>query len=493
MQIDSSSAPTVPTGQAPTPNPGTINSGRDLAAERDSELKRNEAAAKAKADRFTVRHPAAVYKPAVSAAPEYETLLLKGAVNHPLADAVYPAISTYTPNMTAFFYILHIMDHLMCSTKRWYDNSFGWAPPISQMYFSVLIYYQIMKAMHAAGNASGEMIQFIITFEQLFSTSELWIPGPLVAAFRALSAFRPDANDLFGGVTVHIPNNPGHTRANTYTLQHQLEYLLPNINHFISRLRRISAAAVATTTDAEFASRTDGPLYVDNYCHTAAAQHFTTSPGSRFSYGGTRLLWVNASNYLDILGIPVELNATVNAAPNNVPDTWTSVLRFENNEHTWFGNVSATMAKYSQFFNGSVPLSEISPTSSAAGALKLRLTAATDIWNAVPAHAFAGTGTSHVHGNANAIAHLAMVNQIRIVTDAQCAIRDIPDAHVFSGLTFNYNAYNANAMQAAHRHGAFWQLGPNVKQSVGIEILPSLASIIMRDYHNDTRIPAFKQ
>jgi hypothetical protein len=469
-------------------NPGTVQPQRDLAAERDAEMARERAAVKAREDRFTVKKFTAVNKPAPPSAPEYETLILKAAVNHAFQDLTYPTVSTFVPNLSAFYLILTYMDHLMCNTRKWTENCFGWAPPLSQMYFSVLIYFQIFRAMDAAGVASSDMLIFLEQFERTFPLSELWIPGPLVNAFRSLSAFRPDALDLFAGTTVNTPTSPGWTTDNYYRLETNIAFLLPNISLYLSRLRAICTVALTATSEMNFLADINGPRKCQNFfgaqvSNTAAFTTLFHTPGLAFAYGGSQLLWQNAARALDINSIPADF---VHATPSPIRDSWTNFIRFENHEHTWFATVSAMMAKYSQFWNGSTSLADINPVSSAAGAVKMRQTTDTTIY-ATPTFVDAVTGPPAVP------AHFVLRTDARFVNDAQIALRDIPDAHAFSAITFGFNSYHSRASQDASRRGKFWLLGPDVKQAHSVEVLPGTLQTIAREYHRDTRLDAFRQ
>jgi len=335
------------------------------------------------------------------------------------------------------------------------------------------------------------MIVFMQQFERLFPLEDLWIPGPLVAIFRALSAFRPDANDLFAGVTASLPATPGlGSGASLYELGNDIRRLMPNINIFISRYHSICAAAnVANATDATFQVDINGPrnlgsLFSQAVANNAVNTNTLQSAGASFAYGGSLLLWQNASRSTATNGIPAALNATI---PDVINDTWTSALRFENNDHLWFAPVFALMAKYSQFWNGSVPISKILPTSSAAGALKLRSIAGTTLL-ANPVFVAATVAPAPV-----VAAHFQMRNQARLVHDGQIALRDVPDTHAMCGLTFALNCYDSNAHQTLARHGPFWELGPNVKSVHSAEVLPGTLQVISRDYHRDTRLEAHKQ
>lgn len=483
------SAQDLPASNPVIGNPATVPQGRDLAAERDAELARDRTASKAKSDRFTVKKsfgpPKSSFAPA---APEFETLIFKTAANNPFQDLTYPTVSTFVPNLSAFFLILNYMDHLMCNTRKWTENCSGWVPPISQMYFTVLIYVQIFRAMDAAGIATPDALIFLQTFEKMFPYADLWIPGPLVAAFRALSAFRPDANDLFAGVTVVLPPTPGFTDA-TYNFAQPTTRLIPNLNLYLTRLRAIcTVATTANMTEALFTSDVNGPRKYQNLYGTQAAnngnfQRSNFNPGTSLTLGGNLALWQNAARMLALNSIPNDLVA---ATPTPINDTWTGAMRFENGEHTWFSPVFALMGKYAQFWNGSLPLSEIFPTSSAAGAVKLRQTNATDIYANL-------TFVPAAHGPPAVLAHFDLRVNARFVNDCQTALRDIPDSHIYAATTFGYNSYHSAAHQAINRVGNFWLLGPDVKSAYAVEVLPGTTQVIAREYHRDTRLEAHKQ
>jgi len=233
----------------------------------------------------------------------------------------------------------------------------------------------------------------------------------------------------------------------------------------------------------------DGPLRIANICgnalaNDAASQHRVSTPGINLSYGGHLTLWQTASRFLGLLNIPIEATA---AAVPAVNDTWTAVMRFENNEHLWFAPVAATMAKYCQFFNGSASLNDISPVCSAAAAVKGRIVA-----NTTTLHTH-GTWVAAVAGPPAVPGHYVSRDTARFTIDAQVALRDVPDAHVYAGLTYGYNTYMTAAHQTLLRQGSFWSLGPNCGFATAVEILPGLPATISREYHRDTRLDSFKQ
>jgi hypothetical protein len=273
--------------------------------------------------------------------------------------------------------------------------------------------------------------------------------------------------------------------------QNDLTFFLPNISVFISRMRVVCATAMqAGMTQANFIHSMNGPLQQSQLFQTQVtqAQHFANalaSPGAAFAYPGNLTMWQNAGYRISHNLIPADLDFAQNAVANN----WTSFFRFDNNQHVWFGNVAAIMAKYCQFFHGSVPLGEIMPNCSAAGAVKLRHAAGTNIH----------TGPTYVAGTpaappAPAVpAHITFRHDARLTLNGRIAVQDVPTAHVYAAMTYAFNSYATNASQNIYRQGRFWTLGPDTDGRENIEVLPGVLTTIMRRYHSDVRIAADKQ
>jgi len=484
-----------------------VDPARDLVAEKEKEQKDDQTAALAKVSRFQARKVTAPAR-IMPSAPEYENLIFAAVANNPLADLADFSSSSYVPNCHVLFYLLNFMDFTMAGTKRWIDNCMGWAPPISQMYISVLVYVQILRAMDCASAIppGSPHANFLITFQNVFPLNELWIPGPLVAFFRHISAFWPSATDRFGNVTPILPDTPGWTRAlffrlGAYNASNVPNRCLPNVSAFISRLRSIcTIASAAGTTQATFSANISGPnsirsLFGSNLNNGVNEQWILSGPGVSYIYPDNLQMWQNTAASLNRLRIPADLVAAAGANATVPINEWSAFIRFSQNanEHEWFGPVAAVMAKYCQFFKGSAPLGEISPNCSAAAAVKGRTDAVhnmhvTPTWNPQ-----AGTGASTEIGNANAAAHYTAKVSSRCVLSVRCALEGIPDNHVYAGIGFALNAYESQAVQTAMRRGTFWSLGPDTAGRDNVEVLPGMLSAIVHKYHSDTRIDSSKQ
>lgn len=481
----------------------TVDQSRDLVAEKQQEQQADRAAAAKKLSRFQARRVTSLSAP-VPPAPEFENLILKAAVNNPLADLADFSASTFVPDLGPAFYILYYMDHTMAFTKRWTDNCMGWVPPISQMYISVLVYVQIFRAMDAAGllTPGSSISNFLVVFINVFPLAELWIPGPLVSLFRNISAFWPSADDQFGNVSPIVPATPLWS-ADTefsfgqYNARNVPSFNLPNISAFLSRLRSITTVATAQgMTQSVFTNHINGP----NHCSTifgatlddtAQERLLFSGPGLSFAYPDNLALWQNAASALPRLSVPADLSLGAN--PSAPDDDWSTFLRFAGGEHVWFGPVSAIMAKYCQFFNGSQSMDSIAPNCSAAASVKLRNDTTNNIHTPATFVARSGTGDSREHGNNNAEAHRTLRNSARATFNSRVALKEVPDVSVYAAITYGINSYSNVDDQQSARLGNFWSLGPDVKGRDNLEVLPGVLSTITREYHSDTRIIAQKQ
>ncbi|KAL3337669.1 hypothetical protein AABB24_030009 [Solanum stoloniferum] len=171
---------------------GVADPARNMVAERDQEAQRDRVVAIARCPRFEAR--SCLAPPFRSLAdPNIETAILASASNFPIQRITYPGESTFIPCFISVLYYLNQMDHLMVSTKRWTDNCMGWVPPYSQIYISILLYIQVIRAMDSAGIflVGSRLPIFLRELETLFPFTNLWIPGPLVSAFKNLSCFWP--------------------------------------------------------------------------------------------------------------------------------------------------------------------------------------------------------------------------------------------------------------------------------------------------------------
>jgi len=482
-------------------------------ADHDQQRKADGNAAGSQKNQFASRSMTSFAQIPVAKQPEYDSLIFKAATNNELSILSNYTQSTYIPDFGTSLYILNTMDRTMASTKRWTDNCMGWVPPMSQMYISLLLYVQVARAMSNADllQETSELQIFLNTFEELYPLSEMWIPGPLVSLFSNISSFWPSTDDQFGNVCPSLPDSPNWLN-NTFFTPGTLNGTnvpnkhLPNISVFISRLRTVSTSAANSANQAEFSDKQDSPAR----CATLFSREIDgtesvilNSPGTMFTYAEQHHLWANAAISLASLGIPADID-TANNTPQLYND-WTSFMRISNNEHIWIGPISAMMAKYSQFWNGSTTLDKLEPNCSPCAAVKLRhngstlhptlvttpevtaIAAVTVIPNPNPQNLVIGPG------RLRRLMYYTLVPTARTRVDATIALLNVPEAYSSAASVYAINAYDSQADEAAGRQGPFWTLGPDVLARRALETLPGVLSTIVREYHSDSRIQATKQ
>jgi len=489
--------PAVPTPQNPVGPTATLDGTRDLVKQKDDERKKDSQLKHPTGSDYASRKASKPSAPSIPASVDYPSLVFKVAVNNKFAKQTFRLPSTYIPNFGVTFYILSQMDRTMASTKAWTDTSLGWAPPMSQMYISLLIYIQIIRAMETARMLQpfSQLKIFLDTFRQIFPLEQLQIPGPLVPLFASISSFLPFTDGRFGNVCPSLPDAPHWTAATFFTpgqlqMTDTLNKCLPNISVFVSRLRSIcqTATSAAVTDQRSFMSSQDSP----HRCATLFGRQIDdtenailSSPGSMFAYPDQLDMWINAANSLDNLGIPQDLSlAAPQTAPNN---DWTSFLRLSQftNEHLWVEPISAIMADYSRYWNGSTNLGSISTDCQTSAAVKMRFDQIGTSIHDPP------STRAEVLAQPQAVPPVAAYPQYYIMRthatsrfDCQVALKTVPKAHIYSALTYSLNAYSDIDEQNAARNGPFWNLGPNYLGREGIQTLTGVLSTVAREYPN---------
>nr|AZJ51147.1 coat protein [Raphanus sativus cryptic virus 1] len=497
-------APALPQVDGIDPNlppndPGTVAAApnaRNLHLEREQEARQDRAAtAFVPNTRFTVRRPT-IRPPPAHSAPDLETALFDSAVNHPPTTVSYPSTSSYIPNFTSAFYYLNKMDSLMVQTLNWTNNCSGWVPPYSQIYISMLLYLQVMRAMKKAGvlRPNSELSHLFNEMSTIFPFESLMVPGPLVNLFENITAFRPLQTDSFGNVTPFLPAEPGWSNATFFAPNGSLVRHLPHIPALISRLRRICETASENgLNDISFSAHHHGPEFISelfgHICdNDLPEQLLLLTPGLATSYSGTLYLWRQARSQLQRSLFPEAL--TVNDV---VPNTWTSFLCLDNDD-SWFSPLAAMMNKYCQYWHGSAPLSSIPADGSAAGSMICNELNGSSIYrlaqwtapimdppadeDAPPVIAEPG----YYYLNPNPV----------LIFDARTCIEDISSAHMFSAMTFHPNLIPYGADRANFLKGQFWNCHPPSYSAPAHQVYPAVSALIAREYHSETNLSSDK-
>ena len=321
------------------------------------------------------------------------------AAKNPLPRIEHPLLSTYVPNTAVIFYILNYMDFIMTFTYEWTLNSAEWAPPVSQIYVGILCYVQIIRAMISGGNAPDSLKHWFKAFSSVNPLEEFWIPGPLVSAIKAISAFEPFEDHSLGVVTPALSELPGFNEANNGTLGHNLRTYLPSISVYLDRYHQlIDTASKPGMTEQLFLAHLNGPRYRTTVFGATVPQTtldmVNSCPGAGFMDLGSLALWRTAASHRTKLGLPAQ---PLTANFNGLQKTWEAVM-FLDKDSKWLGAVTTVMARYCKFWNGSTTLDACSPSSSAAAALKVRIQPAVgqnvSIFTLPSCHVHSGAGTT---------------------------------------------------------------------------------------------------
>jgi len=460
---------------------------RNLVAERDHEASNDKAAATRSSSRFKTRKTVTRAPPPKSSqTPQLETALYATAANFPFSRVHFPSVSSYIPSCVSIFFYLNEMDKLMANSKVWVDSCNGWVPPFSQVYIGMLFYIQVMRAMKQAGHLrpGSILLRVFEDFTAAFPLETLNIPGPLVSAFQNLTAFWPFASGNFGNVTPTLPSTPGWNVANQFTFRDSLSFRVPHIAAIFSRLHTICETALDDDLDdASFQRHVRGPrhmqrLFGRDFDNNVFERLLVISPGFNLAYPGNLALWKEAANQLPYLDLPEDL-----PHDEEITNTWFQAFRLET-QSVWFGPVAAMMAKYCQFWNGSIPLSECPSDGSAAGSVVCSYHQPSSIYQVPAWHAPQGDGTSTLHNDPNSIGHYTLHTEPTLTFDVSTCIEDIPYAHVLASLTYQLNI-DADAPPAERDlTGQFWLVQPPAYQRSNIQVYTGTAATIAREYHN---------
>jgi len=141
------------------------------------------------------------------------------------------------PNCTVFYQLLGMCDTQMAHTKRFTDANPDWIPFVSQLYFGILIYYQVLKTQAVGNQISQEQRDFLEFLDDQFQVAHTKIPGPLVPFFQALAACC-GPNDHYGNTTYGIPNNLNVSQATHYLANNRLNVNLPSIIVILDQFMR---------------------------------------------------------------------------------------------------------------------------------------------------------------------------------------------------------------------------------------------------------------
>jgi len=412
--------------------------------------------------------------------------MLSAVSGNSMTTELHTEVATYIPNSHALYIVLDDMDRNMSQTKRWLDNSYGWIPQYSRLYFGVLFIVQILRAQRDGGNLSFEMINLLDTFERVFSLGNLLIPGPLVPIFKSISSSRVD-NDVYGNVCPTLPDTPSMS-ANGVTIPTPssplIKWHIPAIPAIFDEICTLSHLQKGTNDIYASILQTGNQPGAFGVAFTAASQ-----ASDAFNMPGMMSPIPMPTHAIDSFytcvssfsfPAPVD-NTTLQPGIKN----WFDYCRLSTGSTThmdWMSKLSSTMSVYAQFFNGTTPLGDIASSSLPTGQI---------YGNYEPR----SLPTEPVSSTAISVPQTPEARFFRkpsgFIAEAKFFSNSlsIPEVEEWRQMLSQTNCkHNAliNATPDTYRTGTFWSL-PKVRESNPIKVLIGVPNIISRKFHRTSR------
>lgn len=300
-----------------------------------------------------------------------------------VADLPFSAVRrdspTYiVPTFVQFFYVLYLMDAQMVHTKRFTDANHDWMPFVSQLYFTVLIYYHVLVCQKIGGTISIEQGHYLDYLEENYvNLSNYKIPGPLVPFFQALAA-NGGPNSDFGNVIFGIPSNMSVSQSSQYLLPERINFNLPSPIvildqfmawvHIVAPMNAVAPQLSLSMTDYFYSHFFNQPIQAND-----DREICMLTPSARFPVPMTMSI---VQNFQASVGtwhssLPFDtLQATTHSqytTGNNAnPLNFAQYLGFQgvgsnrDRMYDWFTQCSRIMQPYADFFRDSVSIGAIS-------------------------------------------------------------------------------------------------------------------------------------
>lgn len=305
------------------------------------------------------------------------SMLLSGVSDLPFNGIKRNETTYIVPNLTQFYYVLSLMDTQMVHTKRFTDANSDWHPFVSQLYFGILIYYQVLKCQKIGGFISHEQTLFLEYLDSQFKAEHLKIPGPLVIFFQSLAACS-GPNENFGNIVFAIPNNLGVSQSSFYSAVNRLNFNLPNMLFILDQFMRMlnDIGPVGAVPGPVTQASTDR-IYMSifNLPANAAARNKVCmlTPSARNEVQTTTSLLsglVSSSNiWRSTLPFdPATNNSQYIDGDNQTILDLSQTLGFRgigdnaNTNYGWFSQVARIMQPYGDFFKDTVSLGSVTTT-----------------------------------------------------------------------------------------------------------------------------------
>jgi len=411
--------------------------------------------------------------------------MLSAVSGNSMTTMLHTEVATFIPNSQAMYIILSDMDRNMSQTKRWLDNSYGWIPQYSKLYFGVLLIVQTLRAQRDGNNLSFQMINLLDTFERTFSLGNILIPGPLVPVFKSISCSRID-NDIYGNVCPSLPDTPSMSTNGVIIPTPSSDLVkwhipaIPAIFDEICTLAHLGKGGDDVNTKILELGNSPGSFGLQFPQGSEPSDAFNM-PGMMDPIPISTHTVASFYTCVRSFSFPAPItNAQLSTGINN----WFDYCRLSTGTTThmdWMSKLSSTMSVYAQFFNGTTPLGNIASSSLPTGQIYGNYTA-----KSLPTKAVSITSTS-----AGSTTAYYYKKPSGFIAEAQFFSNSmaIPEIEEWRQMLAQTNCKHNALLKTTpdvYRTGTFWSI-PKVRESNTVKPLVGASNIISRKFHRTTR------
>ncbi|AYV61426.1 coat protein [Rhizoctonia oryzae-sativae partitivirus 1] len=402
--------------------------------------------------------------------PEHASDMLEPFIGDRILYSSRKKLSSYYPSALMMDYIVHVInEHLV---DHFYFKRYcpDYHPYILRLYFGILFYIQVMRAMLDVKTLPDDQHQFLVQFLEIYPPSRLPIPGPLVTYFKTLCSSQPEILQ-YGKVYPAIPSAPGPiTRSAFVNSDSAVSIVQPNIPGILALLydlnSLISADPAVYPKKGKHIPVTDKAVTFGHHAFPAQATRTDTEKWSLVSSG---------------LQYPCEADAKLNDGfaeryenfdlpATDASDDLRNIANFLslNKSRSWFSQVRDVADAVSAYTVGSGTLADCSPTGIVANQIQVQYltpstlpTAPTQIADKKSLFPFSYRMTTTMRTPPTLAEALA--------ASAQTNVRMFP-THPFLGEFGNSD----------HRTGKFWDIRPIESSSSSYETYFSIKEIVKK-------------
>jgi hypothetical protein len=415
--------------------------------------------------------------------------MLETVSAYSMTSILHHGTATFTPSANALYVVLAQMDKTMSTTKRWLDNSFGWIPAYSRLYYGVLFIIQVLRAQRDAGTLDMASLPMLQSFEMYFNPGNLLIAGPLVPIFKGISTSKIDS-DLFGNVAPQLTRKPKLDNGKTVIPMSQDPDMawhipaIPAIFDEICTAAQLQAGANDIYQKILITGNSPGAFGVAFNAQSPATDAYN-KPGLAQGISLTDLTVANFYQCSSSYSFPGTFD---NAALTTGITDWLQYCRLSTGDQVhqdWLSRLAGTMNNYAQFFRGSIPLGDIPSSSLPTGQIIGTYTARSLPYGSTEIRSLSsGSGQNPTTGHYYRRPEITSLN-----ANWRSKTMAIPIPEEWRAFYAQVNCLHpalSDNPPRTHHTGTFWTL-PNVRTIDNVNSVYSIPLLIARKFHRSNR------